>query len=341
MANKPGRLRTFMTTHLRTKIMALVLAGICWFFVRTDQIMEVDFTFPLVVDMAETPDMVLLQAPPQTVDVRLRGRGRSLLWFALTSSGEYVLKPDPRNESHGVSTKNLHLRRASDLAVQSIFPSYIQLEMDYISSISLPVLLNGLVEPAEDYLLTDGPVISPERVEVSGPASILDTLKVVQTARVELLRRRRDVAEAVRLRLPWPTLRLNPESISLKARIERISQRRFTQIPLEVIGLPDSLDIQPRSFAITVIGGERQLEMIDSGDVHARVDYNKLLPGARRMPCQVLLPSGYSWRDPEPALFDLVPRGAVDSLRLLPADSVAVDDSTAESAADRRWWKRP
>ena len=341
MAKQPGRLRKFVTTNLRTKIMALVLAGICWFFVRTDQVMEVDFTFPLVVDMDETPDMVLLEAPPKSVDVRLRGRGRSLLWFALTSSGEYILKPDPRNVSHSVSTKNLRLRRASDLAVQSIFPSFIQLEMDYISSISLPVLLDGLVEPAEDYLLTDGPVISPERVEVSGPAGILDTLKVVQTVRVERLRQRRDVSEAVSLRLPWPTLRLSPESISLKARIERISQRRFTQIPLEVLGLPDSMDIQPRSFSITVIGGERQLEMINSGDVHARVDYNKLLPGARRMPCQVLLPTGYSWRDPEPALFDLVSRSPADSLILAPADSTAVEDSTAERAADRRWWKRP
>ena len=169
---------------------------------------------------------------------RLRGRGRSLLWFALTSSGEYILKPDPRNVSHSVSTKNLRLRRASDLAVQSIFPSFIQLEMDYIS-FDLAARSAGRPGGTRRGLPADRwpGDFSRARGGQRDPQAFWTPSRWCRPCASSACASGVDVSEAVSLRsaLAHPA-RLSPESISLKARIERISQRRFTQIPLEVLG---------------------------------------------------------------------------------------------------------
>lgn len=327
------RLWRELTSHLRTKGVMLLLAGLCWFFVRTDRELEVEFTFPLVVDLSALPGRVLLNNPPREVQVRLRGKGRNLLAFALFKKGRYVLQPDAEGGAHGVSAKNLDAEGAEDLAVQSIFPSVIQVQLDELDTKQLPVRFRGSVSPADDYLLTGGPTLAPETVVVAGAKSILDTLAWVATEWLDLGNRKRDIEETLALRRPWPTLVLGRPAVTLTARIEKRSERRYSGIPLEVLGLPDSLRVAPASFALTVTGGERMLETLTPEQIHAVLDLEQLEPGDARMPCRVIVPPGYSWKDPFPERFTIASR------TLAPGDSLAAD--SLDGAAVRTWLGLP
>lgn len=327
------RLRRELTSHLRTKLVMLLLAGLCWFFVRTDRELEVEFVFPLVVDLSELPGSVLLNNPPKQVQVRMRGKGRNLLSFALFKKGRYVLRPDAEGGAHGVSAKNLEAEGAEDLAVQSIFPSVIQIQLDELDTKQLPVRFRGTVSPADDYLLTGGPTLLPDRVVVAGARSILDTLAWVATEWTDLGNRKRDVDERLELRKPWPTLSLGRPSVMLSARIERRGERRFSGIPLDVLGLPDSLVVKPGSFALTVIGGDRMLETLVPGQIQAILDLEQIDDSTRSLPCRVIVPTGFSWKDPSPARFTLSARGA------WPADSLAAD--SLSGAAIPAWLGLP
>ncbi len=345
-SSKPVGLLEHLTGHLRSKLVMLLLAGLCWFFVRTDRQMEVDFVFPLRVDLDALPGLVLLEKPPVEVHVRLRGRGRSLLAFALFGEGDYVLRPEAEgSETHGVSTKNLRLTRSKELSVQSIFPAVIHFRLDFLGTRQLPVDFTGVLEPAEGYLLTGGPELLPAEVVVSGAQSVLDTLESVPTEPLDLRESKRDLDEEVELVLPWPTLLLARSTVRLSAQLERIGERRFTGIPLEVHNLSDTLLVTPDSFGLTVLGGERQLEALRPGDIRARLDLTRFPPGVPKLPCQVMIPPGFDWRDPEPALFDIRPaRLLLDSLV---ADSLLVDSLSVDSLrfedlrGDRPWLRFP
>jgi len=335
--SRPSRLQRLhleLTGHLRTKLVMMLLAGLCWFFVRTERETEVEFTFPLQVDLTELPGMVVLSSPPREVQVRMRGKGRSLLLFALFHKGRYVLRPDPDGGAHAVSAKHLDVEGAEDLAVQSTFPSLIQVQLDELDTKTLPVRFRGAVEAAAGYRLTAGPSVEPASVTAMGARSLLDTLEWVATEWADLSNRKRDVEEQLALRRPWPGLNLARPAVTVRAAIEREAERRFAGIPLEILGLPDSLRVAPGSFALTVTGGERMLETLTPGQIHAVLDLEELEPGATRAPCRVIVPPGFSWKDPLPERFTIAPR------RLAPLDSLALD-SLARTGLPAGWLRRP
>jgi hypothetical protein len=337
---KPSKLQwlfTEATGHIRSKVVMLLLAALCWFFVKTDGQMEVDFNFPLNIDMDSAPGMVLLNEPPSEVHVRLRGRGRSLLAFALFRKGSYELRPEQNSSAHGVSAKNLFLDGVQDLSVQSIYPAVIQLKLDRLDTRRIPIEYNGTVSLASGYLMTSRLDIKPVDVLVSGARSILDTLSVIQTEKVNFEREKRDLDKDVPLRLPWPTLNLARNSINLTCRIEKISERRFTGIPLEIRNMPDSLIVSPEYFALTVSGGKRQLDALQISDVKVRINLSRAITPPDKIPCQVIVPSGFNWSNPEPALFDVMMRPEwADSLAF---DSLRVD-SLSFLDGDKPAWMR-
>jgi YbbR domain-containing protein len=327
------RLRTELTSHLRAKLVMLLLAGLGWFFVRTDREMEVEFTFPLEVDLTNLPGRVLLNNPPREVQVRLRGKGRNLLAFALFEQGRYLLRPEAEGGAHGVSAKHLDTGDAEDLAVQAIFPAVIQVQLDELDTRQLPVRFRGTVAAAEGFVLTGGPVLEPETVVVAGARSVLDTLAYVATEWADLSNRKRDLDERLALRRPWPTLSLGRPSVSLKASIEKRVERRLSGIPLEILGSLDSLEVEPLDFSLTLIGGERQLEAMDRGQIRAVLDLAELEPGEGSLPCRVIVPAGTSWRDPQPERFRVRPRQA------WPGDSLEAD--TLAAAVVVRGFQQP
>lgn len=326
--NLGQRILSELTSHLRSKLVMLVLAGLCWLLVRSSQEVEVEFDLPLFVDLSQLPGQVLVNKPPEQVHVRLRGRGSELLSFALFKEGVYHLHPDVGSGTYAVSAKHLDLEGAENLSVQSIFPAVLQLKIDELATRRLPVRFRGEVESADGYKLTSGPRIEPTSVVVMGPRSVVDTLVHINTDWTELLNRKRDLDVELKLRRPWPTVDLAGNSASLRARIEKIVERRFHSLPVQLIGGGDTLQIEPDYLALTVIGGEQELSALSADSLRAWIDVADLPPGRRASPCRILVPDGYQWKDPSPSIFRLLrPLMVYDSLF---ADSLRLDSLAAE-----------
>ncbi len=308
-----GRLNKFLaglTSHLQVKLVLLLLAGVCWFFVHTSKEMEIEFSLPLDVQLDLPSGRTLAENPPSHVQALLKGRGRNLLVFALFGTGRCVVEGGRGGDSVPLTSKHLELEGAVDLSAIAVFPALLRLDVDRLETRRLPVRLAGSLEPAEGFVLTSDPVLEPELVKLTGPRSVLDTLSFIETEPVDLKGRKRDVAEELDLVAPAPSVLLDVTQVRLSATLQRRAERRFTGIPLRVEDLPAPLSVRPRSLDLTIVGGEEALASLEKERIVALLEGARLRPGQTQMPCRIILPPGFSWTNPEPPLFRIVGRRA-------------------------------
>jgi hypothetical protein len=292
-----------LASHLQVKLVLLLLAAVSWFFVHTSQEMEVEFALPLVVDMDLPEHRTLVVPPPAEVRVLLKGRGRNLLVFALFGEGRCVVEGGRGGGSVPLTSQLLELDGAVDLSVLSVFPALLNLDVDRLETRRLPVRLAGRLEASDGYVLTGEPRLEPDHVKVSGPRSVLDTLGQVWTEVVGLENRRRGLELDLSLVAPASQVLVEPATVRLVADVQRRAERRFTGIPLRVRNLPAPLSVRPRSLDLTIVGGEDALAALEKKDIQAVLDGARLDPDVSRAPCRIILPDGFSWTDPDPALF--------------------------------------
>jgi len=297
-----------LTSHLQVKLVLLLLAAVSWFFVHTSQEMEVEFALPLEVSMDLPEHRTLVVPPPAEVRVLLKGRGRNLLVFALFGEGRCLVEGGRGGGSVPLTSQLLELDGAVDLSVLSVFPALLNLDVDRLETRRLPVRLAGRLEASEGFVLTGEPRLEPDHVTVSGPRSVLDTLGQVWTEVVGLEHRRRGVEMELSLVAPASQVLVEPSTVRLEADVQRRAERRFTGIPLRVRNLPAPLSVRPRSLDLTVVGGEDALLDLEKEDIKAVLDGARLDPDASRAPCRIILPDGFSWTDPDPALFRITGR---------------------------------
>ncbi len=167
------------------KLLSLFLAITLWFVVsapRREGFSERAFAAPL--SLVRMPrDLVITTPVPDTVSVRLRGRGSDLRSL---SSQNLEVTLDLISAQPGDVTITL-LRRAINVPPQieviSIEPAKVHFRVEQVRQryVSIRPFLVG--QPPAGYAIGD-PTVSPDRALVSGPASQVRNLSEVATERI-------------------------------------------------------------------------------------------------------------------------------------------------------------
>ncbi|MFN2432753.1 MAG: hypothetical protein ABR599_08060 [Gemmatimonadota bacterium] len=228
-------MRNYLSENLAFKIVAIVVALVLWFGVKTDRQAEVRFPVPVEV-VTESDEETVLGGVPARVDVTFAGAGKDLLRLG---DQHYrlrkVLDPGragPRrvriSPEDVLGTGNLNVRPVG------VLPNVLTLNVDHVVSKRVPLRSYGELEAAEGYVV-DGPVrFEPPSVTLIGARTILadiDTLPVD----VSRLRGEPDGLERVlRLRIPeHPSIVVQPDSVRIVADVQEASRRtaRLTGVP--------------------------------------------------------------------------------------------------------------
>jgi hypothetical protein len=275
------------TKHLRSKVIILLLACLCWFLVRTERTIEVDFQFPLVLDYSAVPSLVPIEDPPEEVSVRLRGKGRSLLFYALFQKGEYRLRLEG-SERHNTSSKHLDLQITREFAVISIHPTLLYIELDSLKSKRVPLHFLGQIEVHEDYLTSSDITMEPRMVGLSGPKHILDTLSVITTEWTRFDRVKRDVEKVLRLVSPANSLQLVRDEATVKLKVDKRVRRTFSDVYMQILNQPDSIRLETTFCSADLQGAERLLQDFDGPKAY--IDYRDYDRGLYCAPCSLSFP---------------------------------------------------
>ncbi len=285
-------MRGVVVHNFLLKVLSVSIAVGLWFFVNAAE-RDSEAVYPIPVRLANQPTQLLLVSPRiETADLRVSGP-RTLL--DRIERADLSLDIDLTRVRPGATTFRL---RPSSLALPRgvvpihITPSEITLEFATIGSKRVPVNLAVGGRPG-DLLITESKV-TPEEVEIRGPARVVRDIELVKTQPLEL-------ADAVPGRIKRELeLDLDVEYITLSSPIVHVDllleepqeEGKTGPIAIVVRNVLGEASVAPPEVTLHVKGPRSKVQALELPNGAVYVDAQGLEPGTHRLEPLATLPAG-------------------------------------------------
>lgn len=267
--------------HLGLKALSVVIAGMFWFAVGGEQIVERSLRSPL--ELQNIPEgLEVAGDAPSTVDVRVRGAASAV---GSLSAGDVVTVVDTGSARPGRRLYHLgasQVRVPFGVEITYVGPSTIALMFERQVSKVVPVAPAIDGTPAPGYFI-ERVVADPAEVQVVGPESALRVLRQADTEPIKLDGATSTVRETVNIGLPDSSARLaSMRTARVTVDISPVrSERTFETVPVRMKNLRGTLSARttPTTVSVTVRGVDELLRSLTADDIEASVDLEGLGPG--------------------------------------------------------------
>jgi YbbR domain-containing protein len=293
---------------------SLLISMTLWFMVTTSKEYTSQIKIPLEITRL-AKGKTLLQPIPNHVELDIKGSGQSLIALYLYESSFKLVLPDIRKDTKILLEDYLVFldlpSRLNLEVVEILDPKTIELKVDDFFVSDIPVLFSGSISTEPGYLVTDTSY-SADSVRVSGPKSVIDTIKYIRTEQVEYKNQKYAFGKLLKLLSPLPEIvTLNPTEIEVQFEIQRIVERVVYEIPITIKNVPDNLKVEatPQFLSLRVKGGEKIIEKITIDDIRAEIDFSaQYKPESVEYPVSIKTPPEVSWLESSPKTFKLTVR---------------------------------
>jgi hypothetical protein len=290
------------------KLFAAACAFVLWFFVNAGERETQVLPFP--IELRNLPERSILTNPDRvdTVAVRLNGPG-PLLASLDTKRSPIVL--DLSNLEIGadlrLKVRDEMVRVPRGVRILDIEPGRIPVRLEHVKRVSVPVALAPAGEPREGYKIQSLKV-SPEKVLVSGPASIVDHLSALETDPLDLTDLAASTQKTVGL-VRADQLSIKPELVTVEISVAPIVMtREFKRLPVEVRNVDRPFQLRPPRVNLTVRGPQRLVQSLTLDEGAVYVEGSGYEPGEHMVEPEVTLPPGVevTKRDPPVSRLEIV-----------------------------------
>ena len=292
------------------KIMALVIAGLVWFTMGGEYVVERIVQVPL--EMRNRPEQLeLVGNPPDQVEVRLSGSSGLL---SRLQPGDIVAILDlgaARPGSRLFHLRTDEIRTPFGVTVSQVIPQTVSLAFELGETRVVPIRADVEGEPAPGF--TAGKVtVTPSSVEVIGPSSDLHALREATTEPVSIDGATASVVQSVTVGVDDSALRLR-QPVSAEVRVEIIPapiERTLSGVSVGMKNLPagTSAAANPATIEVFVRGRREALVSLDASQIVAFVDLAGLRPGRYNLPVRIDPSRAFGVSRIEPAVVEIVIR---------------------------------
>ncbi len=281
--------------NLYTYLICVIIAAVFWLLNALTKEYVTELELPL--DYVNIPENFVFESSiPSVVNAQVKGFGFNILFYRASKDVDSV-RLDFQSANRSFSNGDMFCKLPTAPALKthlSKLPSNIQLlkfwedtlfisaEVRRTRSIPLKAQLELGFERQH---VQDGPVtIEPERVSVTGPASLVDKLEFVPLKPIELLDLNSDIsveAEVEALDL----VQIDREFATVFIPVDQTSEMEF-EVALKQRNLPDSLSLLLFPSRATVLCELplSKFELLDRTDLVFVVDFEDYEPGRARLP---------------------------------------------------------
>jgi hypothetical protein len=297
-------------TSFRNKLIVflvfVLLSTVLWFYRTLDDSFVANISYP--VKYQNLPkNKILINLPPEKILLRVRGSGYSLLSSKLKlktplnfNINSFLLYSQS-NDSMSVFiltryaiealTDELN-KKNSDLEIVSISPDSIFFNFTRTKvkrvAIRPSIVSNGSL--CAKQFMVNGPIyLSPDSIDVRGPAVIIDTLKFVSTKTIQLteltdtFRKKIRIVENDQILMPF-------ESTSITIPVDKFTELSYN-VPILTRHVPDSFNMKlfPRSVQLSFNISQSYVPKISETDFRPYVDYLDLTENNNRTTNQLTI----------------------------------------------------
>ena len=268
--------------NYKVKLTALIVATLFWFAVVTESSYQYDMDVRLqTVNLPD--DRIIVNDITPAARVRFEGNGKSLLALRFNDEATMELNLDNTNAdayaplNKGMLRISRRSRKVIDWRVLS--PDTVFVKVAYKEKKRVPVVPQIRIATAPGFAVVGGVQLTPDSVTVSGPIQQVRQVERIQTEVLEFSDRQKDISGAIKLNRPADSLKLTVDldEVVFFADVQKLLERTFTEIPVEVINVPRQIKVTPRpsTLNLTAIAGEEYLMTFSSKDFKVTVDYNQ------------------------------------------------------------------
>jgi len=167
------------------------------------------------------------------------------------------------------------------IKILSIKPSYLRVKLEKKISKTFKVTAPYSGKPAKGYIALEA-AVQPSRVELSGAADLIHSIKDLKTKPVDLTNARTSFKKQIPLDLDnLSTVLPSKHIIDVNVPVQQeLISRTFKDIPIKILNCPYSADIEPDKITIQIKGPFETLNntvIIDQ--IHSFIDVKNLKPG--------------------------------------------------------------
>lgn len=278
----------------------VLLSLVLWLSLTLQEQRTMSVDFP--VEVGGLPEgRALVERPPSSVTVQLRGTGLDLIGLVFNPPSIVV---EAEQEQIDV-TQALELSRASDAQVESVTPSMIEVKTEPRVERRLPIHPRLNIQTASAHELIDEPRITPDSVTVIGAESIVTPLTAWPTDSLTL----KDVRDTVRTPVPLKDsltglVERSETRVTVVARASKFAEET-REVTVQVTGVPSGQDLvtlQPSTIRIRYrVLFDQLFASRRSSEFFATVSYSQIRSDTTGyVEPRIHVPSDLLIRDPEP-----------------------------------------
>lgn len=182
------------------KVLAMLLAGIVWFFVVSADRSQTGFAAP-VEYVGLRGSQVLLGTPRETVDVQLEAARWAAARLSPASVRVRVDVSTLGEGEHVVPLSPEQVQVPSGVQVLRVWPPFLRLNLASAAVKAVRVVPQIRGTPAPNHALGEV-AVEPQIVEVKGPRTTIEEQTTVETAPVDVNGIRQSITRSVGLVLP-------------------------------------------------------------------------------------------------------------------------------------------
>jgi YbbR domain-containing protein len=294
------------------KLVSLLLAFFLWFSINvSERDAERTVDLPVAIRKLE-PGLIVTNPPAKPVGVTLRGP-RTILdgvdeprsRLALDLSGARA--GDQRIELNADMIRPELPRR---LKVVRLEPPRLKVHVEPLARRRVAVKVDLAGMPALGYTVAETHV-SPDQVEVSGPANKVDDLKEITTETIDLRGQSETLQRDLLLSWAGDFMSFVPDHVTVTVTFaEVVMSRDFKRVDVRVLNPEGAATLVPPTIDLTVRGPQRLLHNYKITDGAVYVDAAGLSAGSHRVSPRVDLPPALevTRRQPEVLTLQIVAR---------------------------------
>jgi len=304
----PVKILKWFTVNLALKIWSILIALFLWFHVTTEEVVEEPFLIPLETQgLPET--LVLLNPPPEYVQVKIKGRGKQILRLKLTRGLVAILDLSRARKGEvdfKISPDMIALPTWTTATVSQIVePKGVNLDFDREATQSIQVLASTAGYPKQGYILAGNLVVEPTEVSLRGGRSRVKEIERVETEPIDISGLAKTFTTRVRIVPPEGMgFSCQPESVSVTVPIEEVVEMTFTGIPVQLLNSPQSaIEVEPSSVTLVLRGARARMEQLKAQEISVTIDLKEWASGGDSLRPAVRAPEGVSLVSAEPEVF--------------------------------------
>lgn len=261
------------------------LSAVFWLLQTLNETFETEVVVPLKLNNVPS-NLIITSDLPDELHVMVQDKG-SILMKYLYGQPLTPVTVDYKNYDFGgmagrVQVQEAEVRRAiaaqlfSSTRIQSIKPDTLEFFYNRGLKKKVPVLISGVIEPAQQYYLRHV-VAKPDSVVVFAPSSILDTLQAAYTQNFY----QAGLVESKNLQIPVRPIRgakFIPDVLDVQIDVD-IYTEKTVEVPIVGVNFPADKDLRtfPSKVKVTFKVGSKSYKSITADDFVLVISYEELI----------------------------------------------------------------